>query len=486
MVTRAVVIQTDFLTRNESGEKEPFLVGFEPHALFDYSDDVKLGTEVFNLSGIYVLYTVRPKFEIMGLNSRGRMSFHYIDAKEILLKYFNKVYNIVLFAYRHYEDDRVYYIIYNISILQERQVIRHEEMRFYSADMRVNVAQLNTNSLLIMIHDFKKRMIFKSYVYNITTKMIAKTTDNIVINGQTIPLLLVEDDSVENNTYEILHPLVIDLNGQSSDVIRVKIRNFISIKGNVVNMRKPEGLIPPELDSLVTFKDFIYPETQPTFIGISDIKQKSRIRVIFNSRFMIGNFDDPNEFDLYLNSNMRRYTKLVFSFENSYRFCLELMISEKHFYCLYTGFNKFYIKAKALNQSKVDLFKVEIQPIQQNFELLADDHKVLLFISTFKHRHGVRIEVINKDNLQYEYINLEPKDFGTTDLNLVSVNYNYDEDNGILTVIGYSNLKNILYVYTARLSFAPFRVHKLKTLRNSFEINAIDVNISKVLCKSKV
>lgn len=486
MVTRAVVLSTDFLTRNDSGEKDPFLVSFENHSLFDFSDEVKLDTEIFSLSGVYVLFTVRPKFDIIGLNSRGRINFQYIDANQILLKYYNKVFNIVLFVYRHYEDDRVYFIIYNISILQERQVIRHEEMKFYSENMRVNVAQFKDNSLLILIHDFRKRMVFKSYVYTIITKMIAKTTDNIVINGQTLPLLLVEDDSVENNTYEILHPLIIDLNGQNADMISLKIRNFIAIKGNVIHMRKPEGLIPAHLDRLVTFKDFIYPETHPTFIGISELENKSRIRVIFNSRFMIGNFDDPNQFDLYLNSNMRRYTKLVFDFENNYRYCLELMISEKHFFCLYTGFNKFYIKAKALNQSKVDLFKVEIQAIQQNFQLLVDDQQKLMFISTFKHRHGVRIEVVNKDTLLYEYINLEPKDFGTSDLNLISVNYHFDEDNSILTVIGYSNLKNILYVFTARLDFAPFRVNKLKTLRNSFEINDIDVNISELLCKSKV
>jgi hypothetical protein len=490
MVTKAVTFTTDFLSRNSAGEKEPFLISFEIHTLFDDSNDIKLGSKMFNLSGFYVIYTLRPKFDMIGLNFKSRIHFNYIDANEILLEYRNKVYNLVLFVYRNYEDGKVYFILYNITVLQNRQVIRHEEMKHYSNNMRVNVALMYNNSLLILIYDYKKRLVLKSYNYNITAKMIAKLTDNIIINGQKIPLQLIEDDSIENNTYVINHPLIIDLNGQSHEMISVKIRDYISIQGNVINMKKPEGMIPPELDKLVTFMDFIYPklDSDPNkkYIGNSDVKDKSKIKVIFNTRFLVGNFDDPNEFDLYLNSTMGKYTTILYTFKGENRFCKELMISEKHFYCLYTGYNKFYIKAKALNHNKEDLFKVEIQSIQKNFKMLNDSDERIIFISTFHHQHGVRIEVINKDTLKYEYVNLEPKDFGTSDLNFVSMNYDYDDDNQILTLIGYSNLGNELFVYTARLSFKPFKLEKLKTLKDSFSIDDIDVNITNVLCKSKM
>jgi hypothetical protein len=66
------------------------------------------------------------------------------------------------------------------------------------------------------------------------------------------------------------------------------------------------------------------------------------------------------------------------------------------------------------------------------------------------------------------------------------MNYDYDEENKILTLIGYSNISNELLIYTARLSFGPFKVHKLKTLKDGFNVDDIDINISKVICKSKV
>lgn len=486
LVTRAVTFTTDFLTRNEAGEKDPFLVSFKPHRFFDFSGDIKLGAVVYNLSGFYVMFTLKPRFEMIGLNSQERIDFKYIDASEILLKYRNPVYNLVVFVYRDFEDKKVYFIIYNVTIMEERQVIRHEEMRHFSRSMRVNVAQMRNGSLLIVIYDYIHRMVFKSYNYNIVTKMIARRTDNVTVNNKKIPLALNENEAVEKNNYTIKRPLVIDLKGQDRGKISLKIRDYITIEGNVVNMTKPEGSLPEDLDGLVRFNDYIYPKTTPTFIGLAERLKKKHIKILFNSRYMVGNFDDPNKYDIYLRSTMRRFTKLTFEFESRFRFCQEILVSDRHFFCLYTKFNKFYIKAKRLNQDKTLLFNVEIQEIQRDFKVLRDDDEVLMFVSKFKHNHAVRVEVIVKKTLRYHFKNLQPQDFGVANMNLVSVNFDFDRDNHILTIVGYSNFRNLLLVYTGKISFGPFGVQKVRTLKDSFDMNHVDVNISRVDCKSKL
>ena len=484
LVTRAVQFQIELLRRDSNGHVRPDFLWLKPLDELDFSPHVRLGAHLFNIANMYIIYNNLPKFEMLALMKGRVIEYPYIDTNDILVEYHNTILKLIIFIYRRIEDSKVYFILFYVTSLQERQVVRHEEMAHYSDTLRINIIRLINSSIFIMIFDYTRKTILKSYVYNMVAQLVGTLTDSIVINGYRIPLNLEEDEVFSLNNFKILKPLVVDLNRFDKETLVLRIFSYLSVEGNIINMIKPEGGLPKELNDLVRFDNYLFASNLPHKIGTINTLLNNKIKILFNSRVMVGNFNKMENFEVFLSSSHESYARVDFKFNTKDVFCKEMLLSDKHLFCLFFGGNKAYIKANSLSRPKETIFMVQILSIEMDITLLEDNDEYLLIIMKYQHKRSLRIDKINKRNLHYEYINIDTSMMGRYDMNLVSSFFHFDIPNKIITIISFSNLRNILIIFSATVNIEILNISKLKTLNDAFEMNPIDVNILTIRCRS--
>ena len=485
MVTRAVHFLTDFSSNKANPDAEGRLAFFGPHKVLDFSNLIRPGGKVFSVSGLYIIHHLRPKFEMVLTNERLTMSMPYFDASHILLEYVNKEARIYLFVYKNLEDGLVYMVLLNITQLQERQVLRHEEMKYFSDTMRVNMMRNRDHSMIIIIYDYRRRMAYKTYIFRSTATLVASVTDHIIINGLKIPLFLEEDETVVQNNFLILHPLVIELADFQKDDYEIILKNYIEIRGNVSHLAMPKDHNLGELEKRVGFRDFIFPIGLIMSFGKYEDKSLKQLRVVFTQNRMIGNFQKTQEYEVYLRNSFRSHSKISFDLGHDHRFCLLVVPSEDHLFCFFNFHNKSYVMAKRIVGSEDMLFKIEIQPLGEYFEILQDSDDRVIFGTVLENRRAIRIDYIDKKTLRYDFIVIDSYDFGVAEILFVSVLMHFEIATNHLTFLVFSNTTNQLFTYTGEIDTEDdFVVNKVSTLREYFSMNRIDVNILKIKCKS--
>ena len=143
--------------------------------------------------------------------------------------------------------------------------------------------------------------------------------------------------------------------------------------------------------------------------------------------------------------------------------------------------------AKRIVGSEDMLFKIEIQPLGEYFEILQDTEDQVIFGTVMENRRAIRIDYIDKKTLRYDFVVIDSYDFGVAEILFVSVFMYYEISTKHLTIIVFSNTTNHLFTYTGDVETEDdFVVNKISTLREYFSMNRIDVNILKIKCKSMV
>ena len=183
-----------------------------------------------------------PKFSFNSFNYVSTIEYQYLDTNEILFKKISTVYRLATFIYVSLEDSNIYFAVYEITPVIERQMVRNQRFMEYTEYLEIEYVIVTPGVILIIFYNKSSGEIIYTYAYFFNGPfIIGKSSHNLVIDDKRFALQLYEDKEMHWSFYKSLKEPIIYVDPEEKvKNITFKINNFFEIIGNLKSINEVE------------------------------------------------------------------------------------------------------------------------------------------------------------------------------------------------------------------------------------------------------
>ena len=194
-------------------------------------------TECYFLGKEYIMLTERPKFRMILLNAFQTIEFQYLDTNKILKRRIDPINRMIIFIYESLEDEEIYFAVYYITTIIEKQLVRLQHFPQYTDDVEIGMVSIVPSILYIYFYNKATGEPLDSYCFFKNGPFIySQLAKHVVIDDKRFGLNLYEDKEMHWSFYQSFNEPTIYISPNRKEYYSFKIFDYYNIKGNINNM----------------------------------------------------------------------------------------------------------------------------------------------------------------------------------------------------------------------------------------------------------
>jgi hypothetical protein len=191
----------------------------------------------------WVSLSTHPKYQFIAFNEFMEIEYEYLDTNQILKSSFSYSFKLATIIYKSFEDNKIYFAVYEITPFIERQMIRNMHFEEYNEFVEIDYIMITPMIIYIFMYNSSNGKAVRGYMYYMAGPYIAsKSMNNIVVDSNRFPLQLYEDKEMHWSFYKSLAEPVLYIDEREKvNRVSFKIKDYFDIFGNLLSISASEA-----------------------------------------------------------------------------------------------------------------------------------------------------------------------------------------------------------------------------------------------------
>jgi hypothetical protein len=443
------------------------------------NENIKQKTQMNVLDSQYIFTTFEPSFKIFCYDRDSYFEFEYLDIQKVTSFIVLESVSLISVIYQSHEDNLFYHALYRVTQNAVKQLIRNENLPYYSSDFRVDFNRINEHTMAIIQYNFVTGDSYNSYLYYQNGPYLFSNdhTKDIYIDDKVFNLNLIEDENFSSNLVMNIKDnlIIIEPFMTSKEIV---IKDYFKITGSIKNMSL--FMEDNKTNSIVTLKQALTLVADKSIISLDSFDPKRPLIIKEGNKFIIfQNSLKRTSFTIRSKSKHIKDVKKVFKID-AYNGCDYIKYSERSLFCFWTNLSFSKVSVLSLQDIKEEK--------QRDFILARPTRETIVFEDTDKKISMIGCDFYNKF-IMITQINLEndfvfnkfigKHEMHVDDIKIADFFYRTYEANDKLVIIMLDILSNQLLIFYGSLK----TLDQFHVLKRMISLEKIHRSVLRIECR---